>query len=89
METSNIRSTETTSRVAFTLVELLVVIAIVAGYFPCAAFPGWNPWFSLVLGAALVVVCVVVLGKHVGRPAEPSAGEHEASPEPEALSRTA
>lgn len=53
---------------------LVMVVAIVAGYFPCAAFSGWNPIYSLVLGSALLFVCVRMLGKRVPD-AEPAAEE--------------
>ncbi|MCA8979573.1 MAG: hypothetical protein H6831_07555 [Planctomycetes bacterium] len=44
---------------------LVMLVAIVAGYFPCAAFAGWNPLYSLVLGTALLYACVRLLGKRV------------------------
>ena len=44
---------------------LVMLVAIVAGYFPCAAFASWNPIYSLVLGSALLYVCVRMLGKPV------------------------
>jgi Na+/H+ antiporter NhaC len=66
---------------------LVMVIAIVAGYFPCAAFSSWNPLYSLLLGGALLFVCLRLLGKPV-----PSAEPTEDEPDEtgaQAVSRTA
>lgn len=66
---------------------LVMVVAIVAGYFPCAAFDGWNPLYSLALGSGLIVFCVRMLGKPV--PDGVPDAENAEGPAVTSISRTA
>ena len=68
---------------------LTMLIAIVAGYFPCAAFPNWNPLYSIVLGGVLIVFTMRVLGKRVPEATEFGDPEGQAETDAPTISRTA